>query len=115
MGLSIDPTLYNLDAILLCRFTIDECRLSCMQAVAPTVHCKVCERCQQEKEATEFVPDKHCVDGLKKRCKLCMVRIRRTSMHETAPDMRVNALRSRGRSTGRHYMCLRSLKYVDGG
>jgi hypothetical protein len=44
------------------------------QALAPTVSSKQCDRCLVEKAPSEFVADKYSPDGLKKRCKLCMVR-----------------------------------------
>ena len=34
---------------------------------------KQCDRCLVEKAPSEFVADKYSPDGLKKRCKLCMV------------------------------------------
>ena len=41
----------------------------------PTVSSKQCDRCLAEKGTSEFVTDKYSPDGLKKRCKLCMVRL----------------------------------------
>ena len=48
-----------------------------LQVLAPTVSSKQCDRCLVEKAPSEFVADKYSQDGLKKRCKLCMVRLLR--------------------------------------
>ena len=45
-----------------------------VQVLVPTVSSKQCDRCLAEKATSEFVTDKYSPDGLKKRCKLCMVR-----------------------------------------
>ena len=46
----------------------------------PTVSSKQCDRCLAEKATSEFVTDKYSSDGLKKRCKLCMVRAVRATI-----------------------------------